>query len=107
VPVDKIEANYLVPGLPGAENYPIDFCIHTSGRPLYLFGVNNRDKARLATIILQHLQQNEQKFESMVVCADFETIPTQDRHRLMIAANDIVPSISDTKSIRQKIEHRM
>lgn len=107
LPADKIETDYLVPGLPGAENYPVDFCIHTGGRPLYLFGVNNQDKARLATIILQHLQQNDQQFDSMAVCADFDAISQKDRHRLMIAANDIVPSVADIKSIQQKIKHRM
>lgn len=107
LPADSIETDYLVPGLPGAENYPVDFCIHTSGRPLYLFGVNNQEKARLATIILQHLQQNDQRFESMAVCADFDAISQKDRHRLMIAANDIVPNVADIKSIKQKVQHRL
>lgn len=107
LPAEKIEKDYLVPGLPGAENYPVDFCIHTGGRPLYLFGVNNQEKARLATIILQHLQQNDQRFESMAVCADFDAISQKDRHRLMIAANDIVPNVTDIKSIQQKIQHRL
>lgn len=107
IPRDKLEENYLVPGLPGAENYPIDYCIHTGGRPLYLFGVNNKDKARLATIVLQYLQQSGKDFESMAVCSDIDSLPSQDRHRLMNAANDVVPSIGDSESIRQKIAHRM
>ena len=107
LPAERLEADYLVPGLAGAENYPVDFCIHTGARPLYLFGVNNQEKARLATIILQHLQQNGGQFESMAVCADFDSIPRKDRHRLMIAANDIVPQASDIASIRQKVQHRL
>lgn len=107
LPADRIEVDYLVPDLPGAENYPVDFCIHTGGRPLYLFGVNNQEKARLATIILQHLQHNGSPFESMAVCADFDAIPRKDRNRLMIAANDIVPQAADIASIRQKVKHRL
>ena len=102
-----LEENYLIPNLPGSENYPIDYCIRTGGRPLFLFGVNNKDKARLATIVIQYLQQHDVKFDSMAVCADIDTLPSPDRHRLMNAANDVVPSIRDAQIIHQKIRHRM
>lgn len=98
---------YEVPDIAGAENYPIDFCIRTPGVPLYVFGVSNKDKARLATIILQHLVAHKQKFNSMVVYSDIDEIPKPDVKRLMIAANDVIPSITERDGVRAKIVHRM
>lgn len=98
---------YNVPGLPSAENYPIDYFVKTSGKPLYVFGVLNRDKARLTTIILQYLVQQAQNFDSMVVYADVDDIPKPDAKRLMNAANDSVASINDRDVIRAKIAHRV
>lgn len=102
---DRIE-NYVVPGIANGENYPVDYFVRTQGRPLYIFGVLNQDKARLATIILQYLSKQNTSFDSMVIYADMDDIPKTDVKRLMNAANDVVASIEDRDVIRQKIEHR-
>lgn len=107
VPRDKIIENYAVPGISNSADYPVDYFVDTGARPLYLFGVLNRDKARLATIILQHLSRHASPFESMIVYADMDEIPRQDVARLLVAANDVVPSISEKDAIEQKIRHRM
>lgn len=104
---DNVIEGYEVPGLPGSENYPVDFFITTPTMPLYVFGVSSKDKARLATIILQHLAAYTQKFNSMVVYSDVDEIPRADTRRLMIAANDSVPSITEREGIKAKIAHRM
>jgi len=104
---DNVEEGHKVPNLPGAENYPVDFCIHTPAWPLYVFGVTNKDKARLATIILQHLTVNTPKFNSMIVCSDMDSLPKSDLKRLLVAANDCVPSIDERAAIMSKIGHRM
>lgn len=104
---DNVTEGYEVPGLPSAENYPIDFFIRTPLTPLYVFGVGSKDKARLATIILQHLAAHTQRFNSMVVYLDVDDIPKPDARRLMIAANDAVPSIAERDGIKAKIAHRM
>lgn len=104
---ENVVEGYEVPDLPSAESYPIDFYVRTSREPLYVFGVGSRDKARLATIILQHLAAHTQKFNSMVVYADIDEIPKPDTKRLMIAANDSVPSITERNGIKAKIAHRM
>lgn len=72
-----------------------------------MFGVNNQAKARLATIILQYLLVHDHRFESRVVCEDIDNISKLDRNRLMSAANDIVPSITETCAIEQKVRHRL
>ncbi len=104
---ENVIEGYEVPDLPSAESYPIDFYIRTPREPLYVFGVGSRDKARLATIILQHLAAHDQKFNSMIVYADIDDIPKPDTKRLMVAANDSVPSITERNGIRAKIAHRM
>ena len=58
-----------------ASNYPVDYFIEGSAQPLYLFGVPNRDKARLATIVLQHLNSANLDFNSMVVFQNATTFP--------------------------------
>lgn len=104
---DNVVENYELPDLPSAENYPIDFYVKTPREPLYIFGVQNRDKARLATIILQHLSQYKARFNSMIVYSDIEEIPVLDQRRLMRAANDAVPSIVERDTIMAKISHRL
>jgi hypothetical protein len=104
---DRVIENYEVPGIPSAENYLVDFCVRTHREPLYIFGVQNRDRARLATIILQHLNQHKQRFNSMIVYADIEEIPSVDQRRLMLSANDAIPSIVERETIIAKIGHRL
>lgn len=104
---DRVVEAYVVPDVPSGEDYPVDYFIATSGRPLYVFGILNRDKARLTTIILQHLTQNQHKFDSMVVYADVDDIPKPDAKRLMNSANDSVANISDRDVIRGKIANRL
>ena len=106
VPRSDMTEAYAVPGVPDTANYPVDYLIKTPGKPLYLFGVLNKDKARLATIILQHLYRHAPAFDSMVVYADMDDIPKPDVRRLIAAANDIVPSIQDRDIVIQKIKHR-
>tara|TARA_R110001606_G_scaffold30344_3_gene93812 strand:+ start:695 stop:1474 length:780 start_codon:yes stop_codon:yes gene_type:complete len=107
LPAEGIIKDYIVPKLPGAEMYPVDYFIPTKGRPLYLFGVNNKEKAMLVTIVLQHLAQLHHDYDSMVVCANLDDIPKPDRNRMVVAANDIIPSVADFAAIRPKIEHRL
>jgi len=97
---DKLQENYTIAGLINAANYPIDFYIQTPHWPLYVFGVANKDKAQLTTIILQHLTAHRLKYNSMVVYSDIDSIPKSDQKRLMVAANDAVPNITDYEAIK-------
>jgi hypothetical protein len=55
VGAERLTEGYVVPGVANGRDYPVDYFVSGGSAPLYLFGVPNRDKARLATIILQHL----------------------------------------------------
>ena len=49
----KLERDYEPEGVPNARNCPVDFRIEGKGGvPVFLYGVPNRDKARLTTAIL-------------------------------------------------------
>lgn len=106
VPSESVEEGYE-PEVSGGEDYAVDYRINTGGRPLYLFGVNGKDKARLTTITLLHLKAVGKNFDSIIVCNDATDLPKKDLSRLMSAANDIVPNILDLDSLREKVLHRI
>jgi len=75
--------------------------------PLYLFGVPSRDKARLATIILQHLIAAGRDFNSMIVFQNMGDLPRADVSRLTNAANDQVDSLDAADDLRRKLLRRV
>lgn len=99
---EKIHESYVVPGVANASNYPVDYYIEGGQQPLYLFGVPSRDKARLATIILQHLNAAKQDFNSMIIFQNASDIPPQDTARLMNAANDMIASLDASDDFERK-----
>ncbi|PAU79196.1 DUF1828 domain-containing protein [Halomonas salipaludis] len=103
----EVAEDYIVPGIEDAELYPVDFSIKKIGRPLYLFGVNTPDRARISTIVMQHLIQQNHDFDSFVVCSDFFSLPKADGARLMNAANDMVHSLDNVADLRRKLHHRI
>ncbi|WOB10755.1 DUF1828 domain-containing protein [Piscinibacter gummiphilus] len=103
----RLERNYVVPQIADAASYPVDFAFLTEGLPLYVFGVPTNDKAKLATIILQHLQQSHHAFNSLVVAADLEALSKGDRKRLINAANDVVTSLDETDALARKVRARI
>lgn len=104
---DRVHRDYLVPGLANAESYPVDFSIDTGGRPFYVWGVPNTDKARIATIILLHLQKNERRFDSLIVPLDIESIHKADLRRLTNAANDMITGINEIEPLERKVRLRL
>lgn len=107
VDADRIHEGYVVPNVPNARDYPVDYYIEGSEQPLYLFGVPNKDKARLATIILQHLNVTGLDFNSMVVFQNASDISPRDISRLMNAANDMIASLDATDDFERKLLRRI
>lgn len=104
---EHLHENYIVQGVPKAGDYPVDYYIEGGALPLYLFGVPNRDKARLSTIILQHLISAGQNFNSMVVFHNATEMPRGDLSRLMNAANDMVDSLDASPDMERKLLQRV
>lgn len=103
----KIQREYL-PEVPNAEVYPVDYRIE--GRediPLFLYGVPNRDKARLTTIMLSYFHRHQLRFESILVFQDQEEIPRTDLARLSDVGGDMISSLAAHQDFSRKVLQRI
>lgn len=100
---DRITRDYIVEGVPDAANYPVDFCIKTNNAPLFLYGVPNRDKARLTTIFLQYLNQQGVKYDSLLVFENQQEIPRPDLARLSNVGGEMIASLNAENDFRRKL----
>lgn len=101
---EKIHRNFIVPGMANADHYPVDFCIDAkSNQRLFLFGIPNRDKARLTTIFLQYFIQQGVDFDSMLVFENQEDIPRPDLARLSNVGGDMISSLNAEGDFRRKL----
>ena len=107
VGADQLHEGFVVPEVPRAADYLVDYFVDSASAPLYLFGVPNRDKARLATIILQHLIGAGRDFNSMIVFQNMADLPRADVSRLTNAANDQVDSLDAVDDLRRKLLRRV
>jgi len=108
IPEEKVQRNYIVPALPDAEHYPVDFCIEGKHEtPLFLFGIPNRDKARLTTIFLQYYLQNHIDFDSLLVFANQEEIPRPDLARLSNVGGEMIASLNAEDDLRRKLQKKV
>ena len=103
---DKITKDYIHPDIPSAEDYPIDYRIEGKEMPLFLFGVPGRDKARLATIILERLLRENVDFESLIVFSDQATMPRADLARLTNVCGEMVSSLDAQEDLERKLIKR-
>ncbi|HKI62013.1 MAG TPA: DUF1828 domain-containing protein [Mariprofundaceae bacterium] len=106
VPEERVKRNYVVPGLPSGDNYPVDFYVETNGAPLYLYGIPNRDKARLTTIFLQYLNQHGVTFDSLLIFEDQQEIPRADLARLSNVGGEMISSLNAEDDFRRKLLKR-
>ena len=103
---DRMEKDYL-PAVPNAEAYPVDYRIEgKSGVPLFLYGVPNRDKARLTTIMLAHFHRHQLDFESIIVFENQAEIPRVDLARLSDVGGDMISSLESTNDLGRKLQRR-
>ena len=101
---ERIEADHVPPDVPNGADYPVDYRIEgREGTPLFVYGVPNRDKARLTTIMLSHFLLHRFSFESVIVFADQQEIPRLDLARLTNVAGTAVASLEAEDDLRRKI----
>ena len=104
----KLERDYEPEGAPNARNYPVDFRIEgKAGVPVFLYGVPNRDKARLTTIMLSYFRLHSISFESILVFEDQAEIPRRDLARLSDVGGDMVSSLASHEDLDRKLRMRM
>lgn len=83
--------------IPERDDLEADFEFTPNGHPVYLFGVKDAAKARLATICCLEYQNANLKFRSLIVHEDFEKLPRKDRTRLTNACDKQFTSLEDFK----------
>jgi len=103
----KLERDYL-PQVPNAEAYPVDYRIEgSSNLPLFLYGVPNRDKARLTTIMLAYFHLYRLEFESIIVFENQAEIPRSDLARLSDVGGEMISSLESTTDLNRKVLRRV
>lgn len=68
--------------IPNRDDLEADYSFSSNGHPIYLFGVKDVAKARLATISCLEYRMQKLNFRGWVVNEDFEKLPRKDRSRL-------------------------
>ncbi len=100
---EKIRKDYYYEEMENARDYPIDYRIEGKYAPLFLFGIPNRDKARLTTIILERLLRAKADFDSLLIFSDQVSIPKQDLARLSNAGGEMVASLDAENDLYRKV----
>ena len=104
---EKIQRDYE-PEVPNASVYPVDYRIDgRDGIPLFLYGVPNRDKARLTTIMLSYFHRHALKFESILVFENQAEIPRMDLARLSDAGGEMISSLESREDLNRKLLRRV
>jgi hypothetical protein len=88
------------------DDLEVDFALYPNGYPVYLFGVKDVPKARLAAICCLEFQKNNLKFRSYIVHEDFEKLSKKDRARLTSACDKQFISLDDFKENAVKFLER-
>ena len=103
----KMQRDYQ-PDVPNSQAYPVDYRIEGKDDvPLFLYGIPNRDKARLTTIMLSYFHRHELSFESILVFENQAEIPRIDLARLSDVGGDMISSLESHEDFNRKLLRRV
>ena len=88
------------------DDLEVDFSFPINGTSLYLFGVKDAPKARIATISCLEFIRHKLPFRSMVVHEDFDALPRKDRARLTSACDKQFTSLDDFRATARQFLER-
>ncbi len=104
---ERVKRDHLLTDIPNSDAYPIDYWLEgKGGGQVFLFGVPNRDKARLTTIFLSYFHRYKLDFESILVFSDQAEIPRQDLARLSDVGGEMVSSLASGNELQRKLMRR-
>ncbi len=83
--------------IPERDDLEADYSFSPNGHPIYLFGVKDVAKARLATISCLEYQRANLNFRGWVVNEDFEKLSRKDRSRLTNTCDKQFTTLEDFK----------
>jgi len=104
---EKVVEEYYYEDMENSTDYPIDYKIEGKYAPLFLFGIPNRDKARLTTIVLERLLRAKADFDSLLIFSDQVSIPKQDLARLSNAGGEMIASLDAEADFSRKLTRRV
>jgi len=107
IPADKITKDYFYDEMDNARDYPVDYRIEGKYAPLFLFGIPNRDKARLTTIIIERLLRAKANFDSLLIFSDQSSIPRADLARLSNAGGEMIASLDAEDDFSRKLSRKV
>ncbi len=107
IPEEKIHPDFIYEEIENAGDYPIDYFIEGKYDPLFVFGIPNRDKARLTTIVLERLLRAKASFESILIFADQKEIPRADLSRLSNAGGEMIAALDAKDDLQRKLLKRV
>jgi Domain of unknown function DUF1828 len=81
----------------GRDDLEADYQFSPNGHPVYMFGVKDAFRARLAIISCLEYQKSNIKFRSLVVNEDFDKLPRKDRSRLTNTVDKQFTSLDEFK----------
>ncbi|MCG5052499.1 MAG: hypothetical protein KA712_06030 [Myxococcales bacterium] len=101
--------DFVIPGMPHAENYKIDFKLESRDpeTPLFLFGIPNNEKAKLTALIIEHWLRANVSFDSLLVFADQTKVSRQDVARLSNVGGEMVSSLDAVDDLKRKLLKRV
>lgn len=88
------------------DDLEVDYLFDISPHPIYLFGVKDSAKARLATISCLEFQRAKMKFKGFVVHEDFEGLYKKDRSRITSAIDKQFISLDDFRINAEQVFER-
>lgn len=83
--------------IPGRDDLEADYSFKPNGKPVYLFGVKDVAKARLATLSYQAYLLSNIKYHGWVVTENFEALPRKDKIRLTNVCDKQFTSLDEFK----------
>lgn len=107
IPSELIKKDYFFEEMDNSKDYPIDYRIEGKYSPLFVFGIPNRDKARLTTIILERLLRVDADFDSLIIFFDQGSIPKQDLARLSNVGGEMIASLDAEDDFSRKLLRRV
>lgn len=84
--------------IPNRDDLEADYSFSPNGHPIYLFGVKDVGRARLATISCLEYQKANLNFRGWVVNENFEALPKKDRTRLTNTCDKQFTSLEEFKA---------
>ena len=92
--------------IPARDDLEVDYSFDIKPYPVYLFGVKDSAKARLATICFLEFQRAQLKFKGFVVHEDFDNLSKKDRNRITSATDKQFTSLDDFKDNASQVFER-